>query len=295
MWRFSDGLFQAWLAQHAHRPLAGVELAGRQLQQRRFAGAVGAEQAGNAGRDAQGQLVDADDVAVPLGNLVELNDRRSLQPIQRPDAEVQNACGKSEKNGQHAGRPVPGILRSSQCSQELVPHFDRLQIAHVLQASSVRAAARRCATGWRCTKPAAASWSGPPRVSSARNSSCTLLTALAGPFAARVCCSRRQRLLARRRPHLGRLHRVLLSVHVHGGVARVSTASRMLPTIVLTNHSPTQKRATYRELRDSDDNASISVPGGHDDDRPVSQTGNQQREGVPHDRNVQAEEPSRST
>ena len=63
------------LAEHADRSLARPKLAGGQLQQRRLAGAVGAEQARDAGRDAQRQLVQADDVAVPLGNAVELDDR----------------------------------------------------------------------------------------------------------------------------------------------------------------------------------------------------------------------------
>src|SRR5207245_528176 len=64
------------LAQHADGALAGHQLPGRQLEQRRFARAVGAEQTGHAGRDVQGQLVQADDVAVPLGDAVEDDDGR---------------------------------------------------------------------------------------------------------------------------------------------------------------------------------------------------------------------------
>ena len=70
------GIVPDRLAEHANCSLAGAKLAGRQLQQRRLAGAVGAEQPGDAGADFERQLVDADDVAVPLGNFVEVDDGR---------------------------------------------------------------------------------------------------------------------------------------------------------------------------------------------------------------------------
>src|SRR5262249_33755096 len=66
------------LAQNAHLTLAGVKLTGGKLQQRGLAGAVGPEQAGHARRDPDRQLVEPNNVAVPLGNLVELHDRLHL-------------------------------------------------------------------------------------------------------------------------------------------------------------------------------------------------------------------------
>src|SRR5262249_52146345 len=66
------------LAQDAYAALARLELPGGELQERRFAGAIRAEQTRDAGVDPQRQLVDADDVAVPLGDAVELDDRRYL-------------------------------------------------------------------------------------------------------------------------------------------------------------------------------------------------------------------------
>src|SRR5271168_5245706 len=62
------------LAKNTHRALAGAKLAGGQLQQSGFAGTVGAEQTGHASGDFDRQLIDADDIAVPLGDLVEGND-----------------------------------------------------------------------------------------------------------------------------------------------------------------------------------------------------------------------------
>ena len=64
------------LAQHAHRPLAGVKLPGGQLQQGRLPRPIGTEQPGDAGVDPQVQLVDADHVAVPLRDVVKLDNRR---------------------------------------------------------------------------------------------------------------------------------------------------------------------------------------------------------------------------
>src|SRR5262249_45154052 len=66
------------LAEDADLSLARIQLAGCQLEQRRLAGAVGTEQARHAGWDAQRQLVQPNDVAVPLGDAVELDDRRHL-------------------------------------------------------------------------------------------------------------------------------------------------------------------------------------------------------------------------
>ena len=62
------------MAEHADLPLAGAKLPGGQLQHGRLAGPVGAQQAGDAGRDPHRQLIQADHVAVPLGDPVELDD-----------------------------------------------------------------------------------------------------------------------------------------------------------------------------------------------------------------------------
>jgi hypothetical protein len=54
---------------------AGAELARGQAEQRALAGAVAADQAGDAGAQFEGHLVDADDGAVPLGDAVEEQQR----------------------------------------------------------------------------------------------------------------------------------------------------------------------------------------------------------------------------
>ena len=63
------------MAENRHLALAWIELPRRQLQKRRFAGAVGPQQAGHARGDAERQVVDADDVAVPLGHRAEFDNR----------------------------------------------------------------------------------------------------------------------------------------------------------------------------------------------------------------------------
>ena len=50
----------------------GRQEAGHHVDQRGLAGAVGAEQAGDAGADGHRDVVDRDDVAVPAGDVVEL-------------------------------------------------------------------------------------------------------------------------------------------------------------------------------------------------------------------------------
>ena len=60
------------LAEDRQRADLGLELAGGDLEEGRLAGAVGAEQAGNAAADLQVDVADAQDVAVPFGELLGL-------------------------------------------------------------------------------------------------------------------------------------------------------------------------------------------------------------------------------
>src|SRR5690242_6775318 len=64
------------VAEDTHFPLAGMELPRRQLQKRRLAGAVGTEQPGDARRNPERNVVDADDVTVPLRYGTEVDNRR---------------------------------------------------------------------------------------------------------------------------------------------------------------------------------------------------------------------------
>src|ERR1700722_13003726 len=65
--------------QYAYLALARKELSRCQLKQRRFTGAIGTEQTRDARGNVERELVDTDDVAVPLGNLVEFHDRFYLR------------------------------------------------------------------------------------------------------------------------------------------------------------------------------------------------------------------------
>ena len=68
------------LAQNADAALARPKLAGRQLQQRDSCRRrSGPSRPVTPGMICSGKLVDADDVAVPLGNFVEGNDRRHFR------------------------------------------------------------------------------------------------------------------------------------------------------------------------------------------------------------------------
>ena len=58
------------LAEHLHDALARLELAGDELHERRLAGAVRAEQAGDPGRHFDADVVQADDLPVPLRDVV---------------------------------------------------------------------------------------------------------------------------------------------------------------------------------------------------------------------------------
>src|SRR5262249_22756520 len=69
------GVVPGALAQDAHFALARPKLPCRQLEERALARAVGSEQSGNARGDSQRQLVQADDVAIPLGDAAEVDDR----------------------------------------------------------------------------------------------------------------------------------------------------------------------------------------------------------------------------
>ena len=63
-------------AQQPHLALAGRELARRELQERRLAGAVRAQQAGDARRHRGGHVVERDDRSVPARGADELDGRR---------------------------------------------------------------------------------------------------------------------------------------------------------------------------------------------------------------------------
>ena len=65
------------LAEHLDRPLARLQLTGDQLHERRLAGAVRAEQAGDARRHVDADVVQADDLAVPLRDVLGGDDRRA--------------------------------------------------------------------------------------------------------------------------------------------------------------------------------------------------------------------------
>ena len=66
------------LAEDLDVPLARLELTGDQLHERRLAGAVGAEEPGDAGRHGDGDVVQADDLAVPLRDVLGGDDRRHV-------------------------------------------------------------------------------------------------------------------------------------------------------------------------------------------------------------------------
>ena len=69
------GVVPGPVPEHPHLALAGPELAGRQLQERALARAVGPEQARDAGRQPERQVVHADHVAIPLGDAAKLDGR----------------------------------------------------------------------------------------------------------------------------------------------------------------------------------------------------------------------------
>ena len=73
--RVERGIVPDRLAEHADRSLARLELPGHELHERRLAGAVRAEQAGDAGRHRQRDVVQADHLAVPLRQVVGGDDR----------------------------------------------------------------------------------------------------------------------------------------------------------------------------------------------------------------------------
>ena len=64
------------------RPVRGAEQTGHHLEDGRLARAVGPEQGGDARRDAEGDVGDGDDVAVPLGDALDEN-RRLRSPRRR--------------------------------------------------------------------------------------------------------------------------------------------------------------------------------------------------------------------
>ena len=107
------------LAQHADRALARPQLAGRQLQQRRLAGAVGPEQTGHAGADRERQLVDADDVAVPLRNFVEGNDRRHFSRSSDLIRKFRMHAESPNKTASTAADQYQGYCGPSNCEQNL--------------------------------------------------------------------------------------------------------------------------------------------------------------------------------
>ena len=71
------GILPDPLAEHGDVAFARFELPGDQLHERRFAGAVGAEQPGDAGGHGQRDVVQADDLAVPLRQMRCRDDRRA--------------------------------------------------------------------------------------------------------------------------------------------------------------------------------------------------------------------------
>ena len=100
-----------------HFSLAGAQLAAGQFHQRRLAGAVGAEQAGDARPDAATDVVDADHRSVELRHMVE-GEKHLASPGRERGCST--AVGLSERNardaamlllddihGAHAPRPTP--------------------------------------------------------------------------------------------------------------------------------------------------------------------------------------------
>ena len=80
-------------------PVDGRQEAGHQRDQRGLAGAVGAEQAGDAGADGHRHVVDRDDVAVPPRDVVELDRAHAGSPRKRERSGVVSWGG-------HADLPV---------------------------------------------------------------------------------------------------------------------------------------------------------------------------------------------
>src|SRR5262249_47397293 len=62
------------LAEHVDRSFARLQLTGDELHERRLAGAVRPEQAGDAGRHGHRHVVEADALAVPLGQVIRDDD-----------------------------------------------------------------------------------------------------------------------------------------------------------------------------------------------------------------------------
>ena len=70
---FAEQFFGAagWDAEHVDRAAGGADEAGHQVHQRGFAGAVGTDQAGDAGADGEVHAIDAEDFAVEARDVVE--------------------------------------------------------------------------------------------------------------------------------------------------------------------------------------------------------------------------------
>src|SRR6185369_11616587 len=64
-------------SEHFYDTLGGAQLADHHLQERRLAGAVRSEEARDAARHAQRHVVDRDDLAVPFGRMLALDEGRA--------------------------------------------------------------------------------------------------------------------------------------------------------------------------------------------------------------------------
>ena len=248
------------LAQHADRALARPQLAGRQLQQRRLAGAVRPKQPGHAGADFDRELVDADDVAVPLRNVVEGDDRRHLSRSSDLMREVENAYRKHQPS--RPARPPTNTRDTAVhdiCSKYWLALTGRRQLAEPLPG---RVGAEQMLAD-------------PPQIRRVRNERPPI--AFGGRLISLAHESLRSPACRAMRPRAS----LLLDIR---------PSSSTPDTVLVTNQMPIQNSATYRELRESDESASISSPAEIADHQPIGDAGQQDAKRVAQDRDVEAEQ-----
>ena len=103
------------LAEHAHRAFARLELAGDQLHERRLAGAVRTEQAGDAGWDGDGHVVEAGYLSVPLRQMLGGHDHVTTStPRTRRSSTNTDAARSSATTSSAAENGIAGVPRAAE-------------------------------------------------------------------------------------------------------------------------------------------------------------------------------------
>ena len=217
------------MPEDAHASLAGPELPGGQLQQRGLAGPVGTQKPGDAGRNPHGQIIQADDVAVPLGDAVELDDGRHRsrssdftrvlkihsespnRPASTPADQIHGYCGTSwsarrrlliGRAALDSPRPKNGLDRGPRRFDgpaDLHPSGVGIQqgLAQALQVGGV--GAERPPVASAPLRPALARRAPAPAATfqaHGRPTGCRVATGAASGSAARLSCSRLPRAIS---------------------------------------------------------------------------------------------------